>query len=152
MTDQVGVVGAGAWGTTLAIKLAAAQRPLPLGAHAAEAGEELASVRENRRYLPGVVFPPNLRVATDDSYLSEPHRSFVVAVPSAHPRGTLRRLGAALYPDASLLSVVKGIEQETHQRMSEVIGEELPGRRVAALSGPNPPRGVAAGRPAGSGG
>jgi len=148
MTDQVGVVGAGAWGTTLAIKLAAAERPVTLWAHTAEAGEQLASVRENRRYLPGVVFPPNLRVATDDSYLSEPHRSFVVAVPSAHLRGTLRRLGPALYPDASLLSVVKGIEQETHQRMSEVIGEELPGRRVAALSGPNLAREIAAGLPA----
>ena len=42
MTDQVGVVGAGAWGTTLAIKLAAAERPVTLWAHTAEAGEELA--------------------------------------------------------------------------------------------------------------
>ena len=133
MTDQVGVVGAGAWGTTLAIKLAAAERPVTLWAHTAEAGEELASVRENRRYLPGVVFPPNLRVATDETYLAEPHRSFVLAVPSAHLRETLRRLRPALYPEASLLSVVKGIEQESHLRMSEVIAEELPGRRVAAL-------------------
>jgi glycerol-3-phosphate dehydrogenase (NAD(P)+) len=148
MTDQVGVVGAGAWGTTLAIKLAAAQRPVTLWAHTAEAGEELASLRENRRYLPGVVFPPNLRVATDDSYLAEPHRSFVLAVPSAHLRETLQRLRTALFAEASLLSVVKGIEQGTHLRMSEVIKEELPGRRVAALSGPNLAREIAAGLPA----
>ena len=148
MTDQVGVVGAGAWGTTLAIKLAAAERPVTLGAHTAEAGEELAAVRENRRYLPGVVFPPNLRVATDDAYLAEPHRSFVLAVPSAHVRETLRRLRPVLFEEASLLSVVKGIEQGTHQRMSEVIEEELPGRRVAALSGPNLAREIAAGLPA----
>ncbi len=87
-------------------------------------------------------------MATDDAYLAEPHRSFVLAVPSAHLRATLRRLGPALYPEASLLSVVKGIEQGTHQRMSEVIGEELPGRRVAALSGPNLAREIAAGLPA----
>jgi glycerol-3-phosphate dehydrogenase (NAD(P)+) len=148
MTDQVGVVGAGAWGTTLAIKLAAAERPVTLWAHTAEAGEELAAVRENRRYLPGVVFPPNLRVATDDAYLAEPHRSFVLAVPSAHVRETLRRLRPVLFEEASLLSVVKGIEQGTHQRMSEVIEEELPGRRVAALSGPNLAREIAAGLPA----
>ena len=148
MTDQVGVVGAGAWGTTLAIKLAAAQRPVTLWAHTAEAGEELATLRENRRYLPGIVFPPNLRVATDDAYLSEPHRAFVLAVPSAHLRETLQRLRAALYAEASLLSVVKGIEQGTHLRMSEVIEEELPGRRVAALSGPNLAREIAAGLPA----
>lgn len=148
MTDQVGVVGAGAWGTTLAIKLAGAERPVTLWAHTAEAGEELASVRENRRYLPGVIFPPNLRVATDDAYLAEPHRSFVLAVPSAHVRETLRRLRPVLFAEASLLSVVKGIEQGTHLRMSEVIAEELPGHRVAALSGPNLAREIAAGLPA----
>ncbi|HEY8922607.1 MAG TPA: NAD(P)H-dependent glycerol-3-phosphate dehydrogenase [Candidatus Limnocylindria bacterium] len=148
MTDQVGVVGAGAWGTTLAIKLAAAERPVTLWAHTAEAADELASLRENRRYLPGIVFPPNLRVATDDAYLSEPHRSFVLAVPSAHLRETLRRLRSTLFAEASLLSVVKGIEQGTHLRMSEVIEEELPSRRVAALSGPNLAREIAEGLPA----
>jgi glycerol-3-phosphate dehydrogenase (NAD(P)+) len=148
MTDQVGVVGAGAWGTTLAIKLAAAERPVTLWAHSAEAGEELATLRENRRYLPGIIFPPNLRVATEDAYLAEPHRAFLLAVPSAHLREILRRLVPMLFADASLLSVVKGIEQGTHLRMSEVIDEELPGRRVAALSGPNLAREIAAGLPA----
>jgi glycerol-3-phosphate dehydrogenase (NAD(P)+) len=148
MTDQVGVVGAGAWGTTLAIKLAAAERPVTLWAHTAEAAEELATLRENRRYLPGFVFPPNLRVATEDDYLAEPHRAFLLAVPSAYLRETLRRLGTTLYVEASLLSVVKGIEQGTHLRMSEVNDEELPGRREAALSGPNLAREIAAGLPA----
>ena len=150
MTDQVGVVGAGAWGTTLAIKLAAAQRPVTLWAHRPEVNEELASVRENRQYLPGIVFPPNLRIATDDAYLSEPHRLFVLAVPSAHLRATIHGLRDALYPEASLLSVVKGIEQGSHLRMSEVIDQELPGRRVAALSGPNLAREIADGLPAAS--
>jgi glycerol-3-phosphate dehydrogenase (NAD(P)+) len=95
-----------------------------------------------------VVFPPNLRVATDDAYLTEPHRSFVLAVPSAYLRETLQRLRQALFEEASLLSVVKGIEQGTHLRMTEVIEEELPGRRVAALSGPNLAREIAAGLPA----
>jgi len=148
MTDQIGVLGAGAWGTTLAIKLAAAERPVTLWAHTTEAGEELASLRENRRYLPGILFPPNLRVATEDAYLAEPHRCFVLAVPSAHVRETLRRLLPVLFAEASLLSVVKGIEQGTHLRMSEVIAEELPARRVAALSGPNLAREIAAGLPA----
>lgn len=150
MTDQIGVIGAGAWGTTLAVKLAAAERPVTLWAHSPAAGEELATLRENRRYLPGIVFPPNLRVATDDAYLAEPHRLFVLAVPSAHLRATLRLLCAQLYPGADLLSVVKGIEEGTHLRMSEVIDAELPGRRVAALSGPNMAREIAAGLPAGT--
>jgi glycerol-3-phosphate dehydrogenase (NAD(P)+) len=150
MTDQIGVIGAGAWGTTLAVKLADAERPVTLWAHTAEASEELATVRENRRYLPGIVFPPNVRVATDESYLAEPHRFFVLAVPSAHLRSTLRRLNESLNPDAALLSVVKGIEEGSHLRMSEVIAQELPGRRVAVLSGPNLAREIADGKPAGT--
>ncbi len=150
MTDQIGVIGAGAWGTTLAIRLAAAQRPVSLWAHTAQANESLAHDRENAHYLPGAIFPPNLRVVTDDAFLAEPHRLFVLAVPSEHVRATLSSLARTLYPDAPILSLVKGIEAETHLRMSEVIAQELPGRRVAVLSGPNLAREIAAGKPAGS--
>jgi len=150
VTDQIGVIGAGAWGTTLAVLLADAQRPVSLWTHASAAAERLEHARTNERYLPGVVFPPNLRIVTDDGYLAEPHRFFVVAVPSAHLRGTLRALAGRLHPEASVLSVVKGIEEGTHLRMSEVVAQELPGRRVAALSGPNLAREIAAGKPAGS--
>lgn len=150
MTDQVGVIGAGAWGTTLAIRLAAGERPVTLWAHSSEANEELASRRENVRYLPGHLLPPNVRVATDDEFLAEPHRLFIMAVPSAHLRQVLTRLAPVLHPDAAVLSAVKGIEEGSHRRMSEVIDEELPGRRVAVLSGPNLAREIAAGKPASS--
>jgi len=150
MTDQVGVIGAGAWGTTLAIRLAEGERPVTLWAHSVEANEELASRRENVRYLPGHVLPPNVRVATDEGFFEEPFRLFVVAVPSAHVRSVLRRLAPVLYPEAAILSAVKGIEERSHRRMSEVIDEELPGRRVAVLSGPNLAREIASGKPASS--
>lgn len=150
MSDQVGIIGAGAWGTTLAVLLAEAERPVSLWAHTNEAAERLAHARVNDRYLPGVTFPPNVRVVTDDAYLSEPHRFYLLAVPSTHVRATVRRLSGLLDPDAPILSVVKGIEEGTHLRMSEVIAQELPGRRIAALSGPNLAREIAAGKPAGS--
>jgi len=150
VTDQVGIIGAGAWGTTLAIHLADAQRPVSLWAHSSEASERLAHARQNERYLPGVVFPPNLRVLSTDEELREPHRLYVLAVPSSHLRATLRRVGPSLHPGAPILSVVKGIEEGTHRRMSEIVTEELPGRPVAALSGPNLAREIAAGKPAGS--
>jgi glycerol-3-phosphate dehydrogenase (NAD(P)+) len=150
MTDQIGVIGAGAWGTTLAVHLAAAERPVTLWAHSAEAGAQLAAERENRRYLPGITFPPNVRVATEDGHLGEPYRLDVVAVPSAHLRATLRHLAPTLDRNAAVLSVVKGIEEDSQRRMSEVIGEELAGARVAVLSGPNLAREIAAGKPAGS--
>lgn len=150
MTDQVAVIGAGAWGTTIAVLLAAGQRPVSLWTHSGESAERLAHARVNERYLPGVVFPPNVRVVTDNSYLAEPHRFYVLAVPSAHVRDTLRVVGPHLRPDIPILSVVKGIEAGSFRRISEVVAEELPGRRVAALSGPNLAREIAAGKPAGS--
>ena len=150
MTDQIGVIGAGAWGTTLAIRLAAAERPVALWAHTAEANARLAQERVNERYLPGHEFPPNLRVLTDDAWLREPYRLFVLAVPSAHVRSTLRRLAPRLYEPAPILSVTKGIEEGSSRRISEVVAEELPARRVAVLSGPNLAREVADGKPAGS--
>jgi glycerol-3-phosphate dehydrogenase (NAD(P)+) len=150
VTDQVGIIGAGAWGTTLAILLADAQRPVSLRAHSTEAAERLAHARSNERYLPGVVFPPNVRVVTDDAYLAEPHRFYVLAVPSAHVRSTLEAVRQLLDPGAPIMSVVKGIEEGTHLRMTEVIDQALPGRRVAVLSGPNLAREIAGGKPAGS--
>ena len=150
MTDQIGVIGAGAWGTTLAILLADAQRPVSLWTHTADGAERLAHARTNEHYLPGITFPPNVRVVTDDANLAEPHRFYLLAVPSSHLRATLRAVGPRLYPDAPILSVVKGIEEGTHLRMTEVIAQELPGRRLAALSGPNLAREIAAGKPAGS--
>jgi glycerol-3-phosphate dehydrogenase (NAD(P)+) len=150
VSDQVAVIGAGAWGTTLAIRLAQAERPVTIWAHTPAANDELANHRENARYLPGITFPPNVRVATDESFLAEPQRFYVLAVPSAHVRETLRHLARHLFADAPILSVVKGIEEGTHLRVSEVIGQELPDRRVAVLSGPNLAREIAAGKPAGS--
>jgi glycerol-3-phosphate dehydrogenase (NAD(P)+) len=73
-----------------------------------------------------------------------------VAVPSAHLRTTLQRLAPLLDERAVLVSLVKGIEQGTNLRMSQVIEQELPGRGVAVLSGPNLAREIAAGKPAGS--
>ena len=90
-----------------------------------------------------------MRVVGDDG-LREPHAHVVLAVPSAHVRSTLQRLAPWLGGDAPLLSVVKGIEEGSHLRMSELIQAELPGHRVAVLSGPNLAREIAAGKPAGS--
>ncbi len=150
MSDQVGILGAGAWGTTLAVLLAQDERPVSLWAHTSEAAERLAHERTNERYLPGTVFPPNVRVVLDDAELSEPHRFYVLAVPSSYARATLARLSPHLYAAAPILSVVKGIEEGSHLRMSEVVTDELPNRSVAALSGPNLAREIAAGKPAGS--
>ncbi|HEX2884486.1 MAG TPA: NAD(P)H-dependent glycerol-3-phosphate dehydrogenase [Candidatus Limnocylindria bacterium] len=150
MTGPIAVVGAGAWGTTLAIHLARTGGHVLLWSHGRARGQDLTTQRVNERYLPGVPFPDGLQVVTDDAALAEATRLWVVAVPSEHLRATVRQLADRLRPSVPVLSVVKGIEEGTHLRMSEVVRQELPGRPVAALSGPNLAREVAAGKPAAS--
>lgn len=144
------VLGAGAWGTTLSVMLAQAGNGVTLWAHRPEAREELAARRRNEAYLPGIGFPESLRVAVDDAVLADTVDCYVLAVPSEHARATLRDIAPRLIGEAAVLSVVKGIEEGSCRRMSEVLEEELPGRRVAALSGPNLAREIAGGKPAGS--
>ncbi|MGH2463787.1 MAG: NAD(P)H-dependent glycerol-3-phosphate dehydrogenase [Candidatus Limnocylindria bacterium] len=150
MAERIAVMGAGAWGTTLARMLAAVDNPVTLWAHRPEAAEEMARDGENRRYLSGYPFPPGLLVTGDSAELTLPHRLYVLAVPSAHARETLRRVASELAPATPFLSVVKGIEAGTQARMSEVIWEEAPGRAVAVLSGPNLAWEIASGLPAGT--
>lgn len=150
MTERIAVIGAGAWGTTLARMLAASDHPVTLWAHRPEIATEMAKDGQNRRYLADHPFPPGLLVTGDMSELRAPHRLYILAVPSAHAREVLRRIGANLAADTPFLSVVKGIEARTQARMSEVIMAEVPERRIAVLSGPNLANEVASGLPAGT--
>jgi len=150
VSDRVAVIGAGAWGTTLAVLLANAGHPVTLWAHSAAAREELRAHRENRRYLPAVMLPPAVDVAAETSDLAGPRRLVILAVPSAHLREVARLAASVLAGGIPVLSAVKGIEADSHLRMSEVIAQELPGRTIAVLSGPNLAREIAAGKPAGS--
>jgi glycerol-3-phosphate dehydrogenase (NAD(P)+) len=148
--DRIAVIGAGAWGTTLARLLASAGHPVTLWAHRTEAAAEMARDGENRRYLPGHPFPTSLTVTGEDGVLAEAGRLVVLAVPSAHARASLHRVAPALPPGVPVLSVVKGIEGGSQARVSEIVAAEAPGRAVAALSGPNLAAEIAGGRPAGT--
>ena len=150
MTERIAVIGAGAWGTTLA-RMLAAEQPVTLWAHRPEAAAEMARDGENRRYLAGHPFPPGLTVdRRRPPTCRTPSRLLILAVPSAHVRETLRRVAPVLPAGTPVLSVVKGIEATTQARVSEIVADEAPGRAVAALSGPNLAAEIAAGRPAGT--
>jgi glycerol-3-phosphate dehydrogenase (NAD(P)+) len=150
VSERIAVIGAGAWGTTLAVRLAEAGNDVTLWAHTSQASAALARDRCYQRYLPDLPFPPGLRVAGDDAELGEAYRYLVLAVPSAHVRSTLRRLAPVLAASTPVLSVVKGIEDGTQLRVSEIIEQELRQRAVAVMSGPNLAREIAAGKPGGS--
>jgi glycerol-3-phosphate dehydrogenase (NAD(P)+) len=143
------VVGAGAWGTILAVRLAAKAPTLLLARDEAQA-ESLRSAGRNERYLPEVEFPPKLSISSNAQELVEASELVVVAVPSAAMRETAQRIGPQLHPDAVLLSVAKGLERGTLRRMTEVLAEEIAAARgrIAALSGPNLALEIARGLPA----
>jgi glycerol-3-phosphate dehydrogenase (NAD(P)+) len=149
IAPRVAVVGAGAWGTTLAVLIGRAE-PVVLLAHDAEAATRIDSDRENVKRLPGIALPGSVRVTADPAALTAARDLVIFAAPSAHLRSTVERVAAHVPPSADLLSVVKGLEANSHLRMTEVIAEAggFAPQRLAALSGPNLAGEIARGLPA----
>ncbi len=143
------VVGAGAWGTTLAGLIAGAES-VSLLCHRPEVAEAITASRRNERRLPGVDLPENVIATADPATLKGAVDLVVFAVPSRHLRATVGLVAPHLAPSADILSVVKGLEPDSLLRMSEVIADAggLPAARIAALSGPTLSMEVARGLPA----
>ena len=135
---RVAVIGAGAWGTTLAL-LVARTEPVLLLSHSAESAAHIAKTRRNESRLPGFELPPEVNVTADASLLAGAQDLVIVAVPSAHLREMISRVGPHIPPTADVLSVVKGLESGTLFRMTEVIADAggIDAERIGALSGPN---------------
>src|SRR3954469_3795108 len=142
------VVGAGSWGTTLALHLAK-QGPVVLLARDEEQARALSVERCNKRYLPDITIPVEVEITADASAVANADELVVFAVPAAAMRSTAARVSPFVGANAVLLSVAKGIEHESLLRMTQVIESEIPAvaGRTAALSGPNPGLGMGDGLP-----
>jgi glycerol-3-phosphate dehydrogenase (NAD(P)+) len=144
----VAVLGAGSWGTALAIQLARSGRAVRLWGRDAAQLAVMADRRSNERYLPGTLFPPSLTPEPDLRAALAAARDVLVVVPSTALRELLTRLRPLLTPPMQVAWATKGFEQGTgqlpHQVAAEVLGAE---RRVAVLSGPTFAREVGAGLP-----
>src|SRR5688500_9070403 len=134
---RAAVVGAGAWGTTLAVLLGR-QEPTTLLASSPETAERIARERRNERRLPGIDLPASVHITADPGALASAD-FVVIAVPSQYVREGVGRVAASVAPQADVLSVVKGLEPDTLLRMTEVIAEAggFGITRLAALPGPN---------------
>jgi glycerol-3-phosphate dehydrogenase (NAD(P)+) len=145
----VGVIGAGAWGTTLAVTVGR-EEPAVLVGHSLEATDRLAKERKDTTRLPGVQLPEAVLVTTNNADLAAATDLVIVAVPSAFVREAIAKAAPYIPPTAAVLSVVKGLENGTLLRMSEVIAEAggIDPARIAALSGPNLALEIARGLPA----
>lgn len=136
----IAVLGAGGWGTALAILLAGKNFPVRLWARREEFAAELACNRENRAYLPGVTIPPSVEISADLERVLSGAEMVVLSVPSQALREVLSRAVPFLSSQAVLVNTAKGLEVGTLLRLSEVMLQELPSSfdsRVAVLSGPS---------------
>ncbi len=140
MRKKVGVIGAGAWGTALAVMLASKGLDVSLWMYEKDLAEETARTRENRVYLPGFSIPPSILV-TSDMETAVRERTFLISVVPSHTlRSVASQYASFLSDDAIIASASKGIENETLMLLSEVLKDILPPKfhnRLSFLSGPS---------------
>jgi len=137
---RVAVLGAGSWGTTLAVLLAEKGCRVSLWARRPQAAEELRWRRENVSYLPGIVIPFEVAITSDLGEALHNAEVVVLSVPSHALRPTLRLARPFLPSAALLINTAKGLEVDTLLRLSQVVAEELgeeAKRRLVVLSGPS---------------
>lgn len=145
--EPMAVIGAGSWGTALAIQLAREGHPTQLwGRDDAQLGA-MRLARRNQRYLPGSEFPDALRVAYSLEQALEGARDALIAVPSHAFRATLERVEPLLGPDTRVAWATKGFEIATGMLPHQVALQVLGARPGAVLSGPTFAREVGAGLP-----
>ena len=137
---QVGVAGTTSWGTTLAIILARRGMDVCLWARTEDEAAQLRADGENSRFVPGVAFPPDLRITSDTTHAFGHADLAIVAVPSRSLRENVRAIHGALTGTAVVVSATKGLESHSGMRMSQILVEELAPEAhqgICALSGPN---------------
>jgi len=146
--SRIAVLGAGAWGTALAVSLARrGGHDLSLWAHSPAHAEELTDTGENLRYLPGFILPVDIRITAKLTHAIEGADIILCVTPSQHLRVVMAEIAPAITSRQVLLSASKGIEEKTFLRMSQVMREHAPENPIGTLGGPSFAAEVAAGMP-----
>ena len=140
--SSIAVVGAGAWGTALAIVAAGNAAKVLLWARESEIAESLRAKRENALFLPGVHVPESIEATTDITRVRDVE-AVLLAAPAQHVRPVLTALRPVLKPRIPVVLCAKGIETGSGLLLSEVLAEILPDAELAILSGPSFARDVA---------
>ncbi len=142
------VLGAGSWGTALAILLAQQGKACQLWAHNTKHLQHLEAERSNQRYLPNISFPESLSVEPDLEQCIKNCETILLAVPSHAFRQTLKTIASHIQPNHKIAWASKGLEAESHKLLSQILVEEL-GSDIsfAVVSGPTFAKEVANGLP-----
>ena len=141
---RVAVLGAGSWGTTVAT-LVCRNRPATLWARRPEVAREINENRTNQRYLPGTTLPRDLRATESIEDAVDDADVVVMGVPSHGFRAALEDVRRSIRPWVPVVSLAKGLEENSLRRMTELVEEILPGHPAGVLTGPNLAREIMAG-------
>lgn len=148
--SRIAVLGAGSWGTALAISFAR-QHPVSLWCHRSDHAAELHQHRENRRYLPGHALPESVTVTADAAAALSQAEWIVCAIPSQYLRQAFPAFAQRIVSRQAVISATKGLEIGTHLRMTTLLAECFSQARnkpaIGALSGPSFAAEVAQGQP-----
>ncbi|MEE4193069.1 MAG: NAD(P)H-dependent glycerol-3-phosphate dehydrogenase [Halieaceae bacterium] len=149
MQLNVGLLGGGSWGTTVA-SLVARNTGVKLWARDAETVEQINREHRNEKYLPGAKLPDSLTATTDIADAVGIADVLIMGIPSQGFRSVLEQVKPHLRAWVPVISLTKGLELDTRKRMTEIIKEVLPGHPVGVLTGPNLAREIMAGQAAAS--
>ena len=139
-TIDIGVIGAGSWGTTLSLVLHKNGHRVALWEFRPEVAAEIARRRENYEFLPGIPLPDNLLISSDLAQVASGKDMILVVVPSHVLRSAISRIGDDIVGESVVVTATKGIESDTLFRMSQVIADvwhNTKVEKIAALSGPS---------------
>jgi glycerol-3-phosphate dehydrogenase (NAD(P)+) len=146
---DVAMLGAGAFGTALAIHLARAGHQVVLCTRRHAHLEQMRTTRENTAYLPGVALPPSLELTDQWAEVVGDAITLVMAVPSRFARATIAPIAHQILPQATLISVTKGLEEDSLLTMSRMLAELAPQvAQIGVFSGPGFAAELAQGMPA----
>ena len=134
---KIGIIGAGTWGTALAVLLNNNGHEVTIWSIIPEEVEMLRTKRQHEKKLPGVILAPNIDVTGDLEDAMTDKDILVLAVPSPFTRSTAHSMRAFCKEGQKIVDVAKGVEEKTLMTLSQIIEEEIPQADVAVLSGPS---------------
>lgn len=134
---KAGVIGAGSWGTALAMLLSENGHDTVLWSHREDQADELRRTREHVSKLPGVKIPESICITSQLEKALESKDVIVLAVPSVAVRETARKMKPFIRYGQLIVNVAKGIEAHTLTTLTDMIEEEIPGAQACVLSGPS---------------
>lgn len=145
--SKVSVIGAGSWGTALAILLEKNGHEVTLWSHREEEAKGLAKSREHKSKLPGVQIPERIEITGNLESALQAKDVLVFAVPSVAVRSTAKKVAPYVKKGQLIVNVAKGIEETTLMTLTDIIEEEIPGAKGCVLSGPSHAEEVSRGLP-----